>query len=318
VSLLLLGSAPAAFAVGTAAGTNIQGAAQATYSFGGPTLTATSNTVTVTVAEILDAVVTVDANKTVGPGATQQALLFTVTNTGNGTEPFTLTALSAGIAGDDFDPQLATNPIYFDTDNSNDLSAADIVYVPGSNEPVLAADASVRVLVVNNIPSATTNGARGRTQLTASARTGTGTPGTIFAGLGDGGLDALAGTTGGDGANVGEYLVAGLQVAAVKSQTIVDVSGGSRPQSGARINYQIVVSASGPGTAPAAVFNDDIPANTTYVAGSLQLNNTSLSDTADSDAGELISAPAPQVRIHLGDLTQAVGPQTIGFAVTIN
>ncbi len=74
----------------------------------------------------------------------------------------------------------------------------------------------------------------------------------------------------------------------------------------------------GTGTALGSVFSDDIPANTTYVAGSLVLNSTSLSDNADGDAGEITATPAPQVRINLGDLTQATGPQTIGFAVTIN
>jgi hypothetical protein len=43
-----------------------------------------------------------------------------------------------------------------------------------------------------------------------------------------------------------------------------------------------------------------------------------LSDIADGDVGEFVSAPDSQVRIHLGDLTQASGPQTIRFAVTIN
>ena len=41
---------------------------------------------------------------------------------------------------------------------------------------------------------------------------------------------------------------------------------------GARINYSIVVSATGTGTATNAVFTDNIPANTTYVPGSLRLN----------------------------------------------
>lgn len=311
--------APAAVrAAGTAAGTGIQSTAQVSYSLGGPVQTTSSNTTTVIVGEILDAVVTVGSTASVVPGAANQELVFTVTNTGNGTETFSLAALSAAIAGDDFDPVLAATSIYFDTDNSNDLSPADLAYVPGTNDPSLAADASVRILLVNDIPNGITDGARGRSQLTASARTGVGAPGATFAGQGDGGVDAVAGTTGGDGATFGEYVVAGLQVAAVKSQTIADQFGGNRVLPGARIHYQIVVTASGTGAATASVFSDAIPANTTYVAGSLELNDTALSDTADADAGELLSAPAPQVRVNLGDLTQASGPQTIEFAVTIN
>ncbi|MFL6617076.1 MAG: hypothetical protein ACJ8MH_00655 [Povalibacter sp.] len=315
--LAMLASATAR-AAGTPAGTSIPSTAQVTYTLGGSSQSTSSNTVTVIVAEILDVVVTVGSTKTVSPGAAQQALLFTVTNTGNGNEAFPLTALSAGVTGDDFDPQLASTAIYFDSDNSNDFSAADIAYVPGSNDPALAPDANVRVLVLNNIPAVVADGAHGRTQLTATARTGSGTAGTVFAGQGDGGLDAVTGTSGASRTQFGEYIVAGLQLSAVKTQTIVDSFGGTRAVPGARINYQVIVAVAGSGTAPAAVFSDSIPANTSYVAGSLQLNGASLSDLADADVGELVSTPAPQVRIQLGDLTQAAGPQTISFAVTIN
>lgn len=316
--LLALGAASAVQAAGTPAGTSIQSAAQISYSFGGAAQTAASNTVIVTVVEILDAVVTVAGSAAVAPGDTQQELVFTITNTGNGTEAFHLAALSAGITGDQFDPVLATNPIYFDTDNSNDLSPADTVYVPGSNDPVLAADASVRVILVNDIPASAGDGQRGRSQLTATARTGSGAPGTVFAGQGDGGLDAMAGASGGSAAQLGEYIVAGLQLAAVKSQAVVDPFGGARAVPGARINYQVVVTATGSGTAAGAVFSDAIPANTTYVAGTLRLNSQPLSDDADGDAGEFVATAAPQVRIQLGDLTAASAPQTIEFAVTIN
>ncbi|HEY6641804.1 hypothetical protein [Povalibacter sp.] len=305
-------------AAGTTAGTSIQSAAQITYSVGGAPQSVTSNTVNVIVVEILDVVVTVAGAGSVSPGGTQQELVFTVTNTGNGTESFDLAALSAGLTGDQFDPTLAVNPIYFDTDNSNDLSAGDTIYVPGTNDPVLAADASVRVILVNDIPAGAGDGQRGRSQLTATARTGSGAPGTLFAGQGDGGLDAMAGNTGARAEHVGEYVVAGLQLAVIKSQTVVDPFGGSRATPGARINYQIVVTATGSGTAVGALFNDTIPVNTTYVPGTLRLNSDSLSDDADSDGGELASTPAPQVRITLGDLTPASASQTIEFAVTID
>jgi uncharacterized repeat protein (TIGR01451 family) len=318
-ALALLGAPFVSHAAGTAAGTNIQNTAQVSYTVGGSPATASSNTTSVTVAEILDAVLTIASpTVTVAPSATAEELVFTLTNTGNGTEMFDLTALSAGVVGDDFDPTLAIPSIYFDTDNSGDFSGADVAYVAGTNNPVLAADASVRLLVINNIPGTVVNGNRGRSQLTAAAATGTGAPGTAFPGLGDGGVDAVDGTTGGDATLFGEYLVADVQLTAVKSQTIVDQFGGARPLPGARINYQVVVTASGSGTAAASAFIDLIPASTTYVAGSLRLNSAVLSDGADADAGEFASAPAPQVRVTLGDLTGASGPQTIEFAVTIN
>ncbi|MGH8177562.1 MAG: hypothetical protein ACREV5_14995 [Steroidobacter sp.] len=311
-----LGASFGADALGTPAGTNIQNAAQVTYTVSGVSTTSSSNTTSVVVVEILDAVVTI-ASATVGatPGATQQELVFTLTNTGNGTETFNLAALSAGVAGDNFDPVLSTPAIYFDTDGSGDLSAPDIAYVAGSNDPVLAADAPVRVLVVNNIPAGLADGDRGRSELTARALTGTGAPGTVFT---NGGVDAVAGTTGGGDVLFGEYVIAGLQLTAVKSQTIIDQFGGARALPGARINYQVVVTASGSGTATAATFADPIPTSTTYVAGSLELNNAALTDSGDADAGEFATTPAPEVRVSLGDLSSASGPQTIEFAVTIN
>lgn len=318
-AVVSLNASFATHAAGTAAGTNIQNTAQVSYTVGGSSATATSNTTSVTVAETLDAVLTIaNASVTVAPSATAEELVFTLTNTGNGTETFNLTALSAGVVGDDFDPTLATPAIYFDTDNSGDFSGTDLAYNPGTNDPVLAADASVRLIVVNSIPNTVVSGNRGRSQLTAAAATGTGAPGTAFAGQGDGGVDAVAGTTGGDATLFGEYVVAAVQLTAVKSQTIVDQFGGSRPLPGARINYQVVVTPSGSDTAAAAAFTDLIPTSTTYVTGSLELNGAALSDSADGDAGEFVSTPAPEVRVTLGDLTGASGPQTIEFAVTIN
>ena len=319
VMVAMLGAPLASHAAGTPAGTNIQNTAQVSYTVGGSAVTTSSNTTSVRVAEILDAVLTLAApTVTVSPGATAEELVYTLTNTGNGSETFNLTALSAGVTGDDFDPTLATPAIYFDTDNSGDFSGGDVAFSPGVNNPVLAADASVRLIVVNNIPNTVLNGNRGRGQLTAAAATGTGAPGTAFVGAGDGGVDAVAGTTGGDALLFGEYLVADVQLTAVKSQTIVDQFGGARPLPGARINYQVVVTASGAGNANAAVFSDLVPANTSFVAGSLRLNGAALSDGADADAGTFVSTPAPEVRVTLGNLTGGSGPQTIEFAVTIH
>jgi uncharacterized repeat protein (TIGR01451 family) len=321
VAALAALSAPLlAHAAGTPAGTSIQNTAQVSYTLGSSTaVTATSNTSTVRVAEMIDAVLTLASSTVqVSPGATAEELVFTLTNTGNGSEAFDLSALSAGVVGDDFDPTLAVPAIYFDSDNSGDFSGPDVAYNAGVNGPVLAADASVRLLVVNNIPNTALNGNRGRSQLTAAAVSGTGAPGTSFGLVGDGGVEAVAGTTGGDALLFGEYLVADVQLTAVKTQSIVDQFGGQRPLPGARIDYQIVVTHSGSGTATAAGFSDLIPANTTYVTGSLLLNGAALSDTADGDAGTFVSAPAPEVRVTLGDLSGASGPQTIQFAVTIN
>lgn len=305
-------------AAGALAGVDIQNTAQVNYTVGTTPATATSNTVSLRVAEILDVVVTLQSGVvTVSPAAANQVLVFRVTNTGNGSEGFLL-ALNSVLGGDDFDPVPAAPAVYFDTDGNGVLSAADTPYVAGSNDPVLAPDGFVTMLVVNNIPGGLANGARGLSRLGAQSRTGSGAPGTSFAGQGTGGTDAVVGTTGAAATRNGEYLVADVAIAAVKSATVLDQFGGARPIPGARITYQVVVTATGSGTANGAVFADLIPANTQYVAGSLKLNGNALSDAADADSGNFIASPAAQVRVALGNLTQANGPQTVVFAVTIN
>jgi uncharacterized repeat protein (TIGR01451 family) len=307
-----------AHAVGVAAGTNIDNTAQVTYSVGTVNTTATSNTTSVKVAEILDVVVTLQTPSVpVTAGATKQAMLYRVTNTGNGPETFRL-QMTSTLGGDDFDPVAATPSIYFDSDGSGDLSAGDTAYVVGSNDPVLNADAFVTVLVVNDIPAAVVDGNRGFSRLSADSRTGTGTPGTTFAGQGAGGTDAVVGTSGAISQATGQYLVTGVAVTAVKSQTVVDQFGGARPVPGARINYSIVVTATGSGSAASSVFTDSVPANTTYVPGTLRLNSAVLSDAADADAGSFLTTPNAHVSVQLGTLTQASGAQTVQFAVTIN
>ena len=308
-----------AHAVGVPAGTDITNTAEVTYAIGATSLTATSNAVVVTVAEILDVVVTRQspANTPVAANATQQEVLFTVTNSGNGPEAFRL-VMNSVIGGDDFDPAPATPSIYFDTDASGDLSPGDTAYSAGTNDPVLNPDASVAILVVNNIPGTAVDGNIGTTELTVDARTGSGASGTIFAGQGAGGTDAVVGMSGAAGRSTAQYILAGVTVTAVKSQAVVDQFGGTRPLPTARINYTVTVQATGTGSAANTVFSDNIPANTTYVPGTLRLNSAPLSDTAADDAGEFISTPTARVRVALGTLSQASGTQTVQFAVTIN
>ena len=306
------------YAVGTVAGTDIDNTAQVTYDVGGNTVTQSSNTLTITVAEILDVDVTLlSPQQPVQPADTNQELLFTVTNIGNGTETFTL-AIDSLIPGDDFDPIPASPPIFFDTDSSGDLSAGDTPYNPGSNDPVLAPDASVNVFLVNDIPGTAIDGQIGRSQLTATAATGTGTPGTVFPGAGDGGVDALAGSSGGDDDDTGEYLVTSVQMTVVKSASVSDPFAGSEPVPGAQITYQIVVTVVGSGTATSAQFDDQIPVNTTYVPNSIALNAVSLTDAADGDDGVFVAAPTPTVSVTLGDVDALAGPQTITFSVVID
>ena len=105
-------------------------------------------------------------------------------------------------------------------------------------------------------------------------------------------------------------------VSLVKSVLVSNPSGGNAPTSGAALQYQVQATVTGTGTARSFAIDDLIPTGTTYVAGSLRLNGTALTDAADADAGEF-QAAVPRVRVLLGDLSQASGPQTVSFTVTI-
>ena len=307
-----------ATAAGTSAGSVIQNTATVSFDLGGTPLSLDSNTPTITVAERLDVDVTVQSPQVlVSASDTNRALLFTVTNTGNGSETFVL-AIDSALSGDDFDPVPAVPAIYFDTDGSGDFNAGEVAYTPGVNDPLLAADATVDVFLVNDIPAGVVNGNVGFSELTATAATGTGAPGTEFTGQGDGGVDAVVGTSGAEDADSGEYLVSDVLINVVKSQAVADPFGGNQPVPGATITYTITVEVASAGTATASALSDPIPTYTTFVPNSITLNAVAISDAIDADAGELDSSGAPTVVVRLGDLTQADGVQTVVFQVTID
>ncbi len=315
VPILLAGQALAA---GTPAGTVIDNVAEVSFDLSGTPITLQSNIASITVVERIDVVVTLQSGQVlVTAGDIDRSLLFTVTNTGNGTEEFSL-AIDSLLAGDDFDPVPGVPPIFFDTDGSGDFTAGDVAYAPGSNDPVLPADASIDIRLVNGIPGTVLNGQLGRSQLTASSATGTGNPGDPFPGQGDGGVDAIVGTSGGTALQFGEYLVSDVQMNIVKSVAISDPFGNQDPIPGATLTYTVTIEVVNGGTATAAAFSDAIPAGTTYTASTITLNAVSLTDATDADAGELDTSVTPTVVVRLGDLVQTDGIQTVEFQVTID
>jgi uncharacterized repeat protein (TIGR01451 family) len=310
-------------AAGVPAGTEINNTASVSYTVGSVSTTANSNLVTVTVAEMIDVTVAAQTpSLTVSPGDTAQVARYRVQNTGNGPEAFSL-VLNNAITTDNFDPISATPAIYIDSGGPGVpvLDASDIPYVAGS-EPAMAPDDFIIVFVVNDIPGSALDGQLGVSRLTAESRTGTGPAGTTFVGQGNGingAVDAVIGGSTGTDSDDTTFEISGISVIAAKTQTVVDAWGGARPVPGARINYSIAVSATGSGTATNVVFTDNIPANTTYVAGSLALNGVPVTDAVDlPDDGDFVATPIARVRVPLGSLNTAAGTKTITFTVTIN
>jgi uncharacterized repeat protein (TIGR01451 family) len=302
-------------AAGTTAGTTISNVATATYDLpNGGSGTIQSNTVTLKVDELINvAVAWHDPGDVVGQaGGINQVLSFTVTNGGNGTEAFTLGTI-ANLGGDDFDPTVTA--VVLDT-NGNGVydPGVDTVYVPGTNDPTLAPDQSATVFILSTLPLSAADGNRARTELTATSKKGTGTPGTSFAGLGQGGGNAVIGATGGKGLADGWYKVQKASVAFVKSAAIVDPFGGTTQVPGSIITYTLAATVSGTGSLANVKVTDPVPTGTTYAAGSITLDGTALTDAADTDAGTFTGTG---VAVTLGTIASGA-TRTVTFKVKIN
>jgi uncharacterized repeat protein (TIGR01451 family) len=271
-------------AAGTLAGTSIENTATASYDDGGTTVTVDSNTVSLIVDEILDIAVNWDdpGDVSVRPGELDAVLKFTVTNGGNGPEPAIL-GIDSNIASDAFDPTAVT--MFIDTDDNGVYDVGtDTLYSPAT-PPTLAPDASITVFLLGDIPASTADGERSEVELTATAATGSGTPGTVFADQGEGGGDAVVGSTGATADDSGFYAVVDAALDLTKTATVLDPFGGATQVPGAIITYRLTAETTGSGALDNVVITDAIPADTTYVDESITLDSTGLTDTADADAG---------------------------------
>lgn len=312
VAATLLAFAPVS-ARGVRAGTVIDNSATATFSEGGQSATITSNTVSLKVDEVLDVAVAAQdsGDLPVGAGKVGAVRGFTVTNAGNGQEAFVLNALAE--TGSGFAP--AITGLAIDTNGNGVYDPGfDQLVTNGATSVALAPDASLTVFVVSDIPQAATDAQRGGVRLNATAATGSGTPGTAFAGKGDGGADAVVGATTASARDRSGFLVQRATVAFTKSATVADPFGGSRALPGSVITYRLVASITGNGTATDLAVADGIPAGTTYQPGTLALDGTALTDADDADAGH---AGSQGIAVRLGNVAAGTN-RTVTFQVKID
>ncbi len=283
-ALLACTMADVAHATGTLAGTPIENIATASYDVGGSTIDIQSNPVTFIVDELLDVTVTSsDPGDVITTNGAQNVVsTFRITNTGNGPEAFRLTPNTAN-GGDDFDPTLVQ--VIIDNGNGVYDPGVDTVYTAGTNDPVLQPDQGITVFILTNVPATQANGDRAEVRITAAAITGTGTPGTTFTGAGQGGGNAVVGSTGADADASGFLAVQAASIALAKSATVSDPFGGNTIVPGSIITYTLLATISGNGTLSNVVINDPIPAGSQYVAGSMTLQAAALTDAVDADQG---------------------------------
>jgi uncharacterized repeat protein (TIGR01451 family) len=325
-------------AAGTPAGTTITNSANATYSVNGTPAPPVAASVTITVDELISVRVTPPATPTtVTSPDTNKVLAFVVTNVGNGQESFTLTP-GYTVPGDIFDPTPGSAGTLFLDVNG------DGQYTPGTDTPItgpvtLNPDQSIQVLVVGNIPTGQVDGSQGKATLTAVSTTpgaAGSAPGTVLPGQGTGGVDAMVGVgpggaadSGSDDIGTGTYqITSGLVTLAKTLLSVTDpfgnactVTGGNQSGClvpGATLEYRITVTvtSAAAGVAQNLTITDNIPANTTYVAGSIRVNGAARTDAADAD-----NASCAGCGNATGTLTAALGNVTgsaAGVVTTID
>ncbi|WBO23148.1 hypothetical protein [Sphingomonas abietis] len=288
------------------AASTIVNRAEASFTMGGAEQTAGSNDATVQVAEELGiGLVAASGTIAVRAGVLTPAP-FVLTNAGNGQEAFVIDGKITGFVG-----TVTGFAIDVDGDGRYDPSV-DTRFDVGGATPQLAPGASLKLLAL--IQSSAPQPA-GTLDIAGRASTGSGRPGTLFAGQGDGGVDAVVGPTTA-AASLSIPLALGADAVTVtlaKSQQVVAQDGSDRPTHGATITYTIDAQIAGAGSAGGAIVADPFPDGTDYIPGSMTLDGTALSDATDGDAGTIT---ASGVQISLGDVV-APATRIIGFKVKI-
>ncbi|WP_242447395.1 hypothetical protein [Aurantiacibacter aquimixticola] len=280
------------------AGTIIENTARATYTTDDGAATVTSNTVELAVDELLDVTLTSLDGAPIGATPGSATLTFDLTNTGNGPEAFRLTA-NPSVAGNDFDTVVDFIAVDRNGNGVYDDGIDQILTGPETTQ-ILAQDESLTVFVVVDVPNTVTDGQQSDVELRADAVTGTGTPGTVFAGQGVDGVDAVTGNTSAAATALGSLIAGITTVELVKSQSVADPFGGSTVVPGSTITYTITATVSGSGTVSDLAITDAFPAGTTYSPSTITLEGAPLTDTAGDDAGEVT---ASGIVVELGTLS---------------
>jgi len=295
----------ATWAAGTDAGAIISNTATATYDdpATGNSGTTSATAPEITVAELINVNVTAENTTPVEtqPGDANQVLEFTITNTGNGTEAFTLAA--SNLAGDDFDADSVT--VYIDSNNDGVFNTGD---QPVTADVVLDADESATIFVVGNIPGTAATGDQANLDLTATSATpgaATATPGTLLPGQGTNtSAGAVVGTAVTD-TDSGTFQVGALVTDAFvdidKSiESRVDPFGGTTDIPGTVVTYLITATATN-GDVNNLVIADSIPLALTLVANSVTIDGVAKTDVAGDDE---VDVSGSDVAVNLGTLTE--------------
>lgn len=242
-------------AAAPAAGTVIGNQATATYTdAGNVSRTATSNLVQTTVSQVKSFTLTADGARTAAPGQTVY-YPHTITNTGNGTDSYTLNALASGnfAASGTGHSGMA---YYIDANGDGIPDNATPITTAGP----LAAGAIFRFVVAGTVPAGAANGNTAAITVSVS--------------------DTNVTTT----TNTDTTTVASSVIAVTKS---LSVTSGPSPNTNGGAHILVTLSYTNTGTAAATnvELRDTLPAGMTYVAnsGTWSGSGTALTDAAGGD-----------------------------------
>lgn len=343
----------AAQAAGTTAGTSIANTASVTYTVGGSTQTAQSNTATFLVDRKVNLTVTEVGGTATSTaiGATDQVTTFQVTNLTNAVQDFILTAeqqtVSIPLLGtDNFD---VTNMRVYVDSNGNGTYDAGVDTATYIDE--LAPDASATVFIVANIPNTAgadvaivslvaqaaaggTGGSQGAALVATSLLTAD-SPTTVDIVFADAAGTLLDPARDGKGRAFDSYKIATAAISMTKTATVISdpLNLGVNPKAipGATIEYCLTVTNAGPGTGTGVVLADAVPAGTTYISNSLTvgtpgiagactlLGTTEDDDTSGADESDPYggSFDGTTVKANIPTLSVNV-PLAASFRVTVN
>ncbi|MGY2733725.1 hypothetical protein [Sphingomonas sp. UYP23] len=332
----------------TTAGTTVSNTASVTYSVNGTAQTTNSTTASFVVDRKVNLTVIYDqpAATQVNLGQTAAYTRYKVTNTTNGTQDFLVNAFQSGIVGglltgtDDFN--LTNFKVFVDTDG-------DGVYNPTIDTRTyideLAPDNSVEVFIVGDVPATgTINQADVALQVIAATGGTANTQGAALVatdlslGNADNTVDVVFADGDSDGIGVdiirngqgwayGSYIIATRNVALTVNKTALILSDGvnalnPKALPGAIVEYCMIANnATLTASANSVTITDPVPANTTYVPGSLAIGlpggTCTLLPTITAPFTGSYDTPNNRIIANLGTVIGG-GIVAVSFKVTIN